>query len=160
MKNMNTLALTVWDKKIFKVFFFLLQWQPQFFVEFKSLKYSDSASPRDHFCEVSLKSVGRFQRRRFFFLSNCSRTGGLTPGNDHSQCAQMSLKGHNSERNAFELSPLIEWIALWTANSYSVFHVNIVCNNRDILNVFNVFLNLKRGIILKQEDHDSPISLT
>ena len=27
-------------------------------MEFKSLKYSESASPKDHFCEVSLKSVG------------------------------------------------------------------------------------------------------
>ena len=35
-------------------------------MEFVSLKYSESALPKDHFCEVSLKSVGRFERRRFF----------------------------------------------------------------------------------------------
>ena len=35
-------------------------------MEFISLKYSESASPKDHFCEVSLKSVGQFQRLRFF----------------------------------------------------------------------------------------------
>ena len=35
-------------------------------MEFKSLKYSESASPKDNFCEVSLKSVGHFQRRGFF----------------------------------------------------------------------------------------------
>ena len=50
----------------FLSFFFRLPWQPEFFIEFISLKYSESASPKDHFCEVSLKSVGRFQRRRFF----------------------------------------------------------------------------------------------
>ena len=38
----------------------------KFFTELQSLKFSESASPKDHFCEVSLKSVGRFQRRRFF----------------------------------------------------------------------------------------------
>ena len=50
----------------FQSFFFWLPWQPQFFMEFKSLKYSESASPKDHICEVSLISVGRFQRRKFF----------------------------------------------------------------------------------------------
>ena len=30
----------------------------EFTIQFKSLKYSESASPKDHFCEVSLKSVG------------------------------------------------------------------------------------------------------
>ena len=50
----------------FKSFFFWLPWQPEFFKELKSLKISESASPKNHFCEVSLKSVGRFQRRRFF----------------------------------------------------------------------------------------------
>ena len=55
-------SLMVWDKKIFKVFFFRLPWQPEFFKIFKSLKFSESASPKDHFCEVSFKSVGRFQR--------------------------------------------------------------------------------------------------
>ena len=49
------------DQEVFKVsFFFWLPWQPEFFFEFKSLKYSESASPKDHFCEDSLKSVGRF----------------------------------------------------------------------------------------------------
>ena len=42
-------------------FFFLLV-----ATEFISLKYFRSASPKDPFCEVSLKSVCQFQRRRFF----------------------------------------------------------------------------------------------
>ena len=50
----------------FLSFSFWLPWQPEFFTEFKSLKFSESASPKDNFCEVSLKSVNRFQRRRFF----------------------------------------------------------------------------------------------
>ena len=50
----------------FESFFSRLPWQPEFSMEFKSLKYFESASPKDHFCEVSLKSVGRFQRRRIF----------------------------------------------------------------------------------------------
>ena len=75
---MKDLALTVWDKNIFKVLFFWLPWQPEFFTEFKSLKFSESASPKDHFCEVSLKSVCRF--RGGDFLSNCSRTDGQTHG--------------------------------------------------------------------------------
>ena len=50
----------------FYFFFFRLPWQPEFFMEFIYLKYSESVSPKDHFCEVSLKSVGLFQRRRFF----------------------------------------------------------------------------------------------
>ena len=66
MPNMKALAFTVWDEKILKVFFFHLPWKPEFFTEFKSLKYSESASPKDHFCEDSLRSVGRFQKRRFF----------------------------------------------------------------------------------------------
>ena len=49
----------------FKSFFFWLPWQPEFFMEFISLKYSESASPKDHFSEVSLKSVGQFQRSFF-----------------------------------------------------------------------------------------------
>ena len=52
-------SLTVRDKKSF---FFPLPWQNKFFMEFKSLKYSESASPKDHFCEVSLKSDWQFQR--------------------------------------------------------------------------------------------------
>ena len=50
----------------FLSFFFRLPWQPDFFTELVSLKFCQSASPKDHFCEISLKSVGRFQRRRFF----------------------------------------------------------------------------------------------
>ena len=30
-------------------FFFQLPWQPEFFMKFKSFKYSKSASPKDHF---------------------------------------------------------------------------------------------------------------
>ena len=46
----------------FLSFFFRLPWQPEFFMELKSLKFSESASPKDHFCKVLLKSVGRFQK--------------------------------------------------------------------------------------------------
>ena len=69
MPNMKALAPTVWDKKIFKVFSYGC--------------HSESASPKDHFSEVSLKSVGRFQRRRF--ISNCSRTDGWTHGRTYLQ---------------------------------------------------------------------------
>ena len=50
----------------FQSFFFRLPWQPEFFTKFISLKFSESASPKDHFRAVSLKSISRFQRRRFF----------------------------------------------------------------------------------------------
>ena len=50
----------------FLSFFFRLPWQPEFFMEFISLKYSESASPKDNFWEVSLKSVCRFLQRRLF----------------------------------------------------------------------------------------------
>ena len=56
MPYMKALALTVSEKKFFKVFFFWLPWQLEFFMEFKSLKNSESASPKNHFCAVSLKS--------------------------------------------------------------------------------------------------------
>ena len=49
----------------FYSFFFWLPWQPEFFMEFISLKNSESASPKDHFCKVLLKSVSWFQRRFF-----------------------------------------------------------------------------------------------
>ena len=49
-----------------------MPWQPEFSVEFKSLKYSKSAPPKDHFCVVSLKSDRRFQSRLFY--GNCLRT--------------------------------------------------------------------------------------
>ena len=55
-----------------------LPWQPEFFTEFKSLKYSESASPKNHFCEVSLKSLAAFRGEDFF--SYCSRTDGQTDG--------------------------------------------------------------------------------
>ena len=47
--------------------FLIFPKQPEFFMEFKSLKYSESASPEDHFCVVSLKYVGQFQRRRCLY---------------------------------------------------------------------------------------------
>ena len=51
----------------FQSFLFRLPWKPEFLImEFISLKFSESVSPKDHFCEVSLKSVGQFHRRRFF----------------------------------------------------------------------------------------------
>ena len=56
---MKALALMVWDKKIFKVFLS---------VAMETRVFHESASPMDHLCEVSLKPVGRFQRRRFFKL--------------------------------------------------------------------------------------------
>ena len=62
----EAVALTVWDKKIFKVFSLGCHGNPSSSPKFKSLKYFESASTKDHFCEVLLKSVIRFQRRRFF----------------------------------------------------------------------------------------------
>ena len=59
MPNIKALALMDWDKKF-------LPWQPEFFMEFKSLIYSESTSPKDHFYKVSLKSVGQFHRKKFF----------------------------------------------------------------------------------------------
>ena len=73
---MKALALTLWDKKIFKVFSFGCHGKPKFLMEFKSLKFSESASPKDHFCEVSLKSLAGFREEDF--LSNCSWTDGQT----------------------------------------------------------------------------------
>ena len=35
-------------------------------MEFKSLNYSEGASHKDNFCEVSMKSDDWFQGRRFF----------------------------------------------------------------------------------------------
>ena len=61
----------------FESFIFRLPLQPEFFTEIISLKFSESASPKDHFSEVSLKSVGF---RGQDFLSNCSRTDGHTDG--------------------------------------------------------------------------------
>ena len=47
-----------------------------------------------------------------------------------------SKKERNSEqKNAFELSPLIVWIALWIVNTNSEFQVNIFSNNTEILQV-------------------------
>ena len=74
MPNMKVLALMAWDKKILKVF--RLPWQPEVVKEFKYLKYSESALTKDNLCVVSLKYVGRFQRRRF--LSNCLLTNKQT----------------------------------------------------------------------------------
>ena len=45
-------------QKEFQIFF---PWEPEFFMEFKSFKYSESASPKDHFYEVSLKSVDKYE---------------------------------------------------------------------------------------------------
>ena len=50
-------------------------------MEFKSLKFSERASPKDHFCEVSLNLLGGFREEDF--LSNCSRTDGHTDGWTH-----------------------------------------------------------------------------
>ena len=63
--------LMVWAKKIFS-FFFWLPLQPQFFMEVKILKYSESESPKNHFCKVSLKLLASFRAEDF--LSNCLRT--------------------------------------------------------------------------------------
>ena len=41
----------------FYSFFFWLPWQPEFLIKIQFLKYSESTSPKDHFCEVSLKSI-------------------------------------------------------------------------------------------------------
>ena len=38
--------------------------------------------------------------------------------------------GHFEKQNAFKLSPLIVWIALWIVNKYSKFQINIFSNKR------------------------------
>ena len=38
----------------FKSFFSQLPWHPEFFMEFKYLKCSESSSPKDHFCEIEI----------------------------------------------------------------------------------------------------------
>ena len=53
-------------QEYFPSFCLLVAMVTEFFTEFKALKYSESASPKGHLSEVSLKSVGRFQKRRFF----------------------------------------------------------------------------------------------
>ena len=78
MPFMKALALTVsLGQEYFLSFFFWLPWQPEIFMEFKSLKYSERASLKDHFCEVSLKSDWWFQRRGLFFI-NCLPMDGQT----------------------------------------------------------------------------------
>ena len=67
-------------QEYFLSFYFQLLWQPEFFTEFKSLKYSESASSKDHFCEVSSKSVGRFQKRKIFQVIVHRRADGRTYG--------------------------------------------------------------------------------
>ena len=51
-----------------------------------------------------------------------------------------SKKGHNSEKNHFELSPMIVWNALWVVNTYSEGQVNTFRSNRDITK-FHGFLH-------------------
>ena len=70
----------------FQSFVFWLPWQPEFFTEFKSLKYPEGASPKDHFCKVSLKSA---EFRGEDFSSDCSCMGGQTDG-------RRTLIDHNS----------------------------------------------------------------
>ena len=53
-------------RKFLKVFSFCYHGQPEFFMGLKILKCSENESLQDYFCEVSLKSFHRFQRRRFF----------------------------------------------------------------------------------------------
>ena len=72
MPNMKALALTICDKKIYKVFFFRLPWQPDLFTEFKSMNHSESAPSKDYICEAGFRGED--------FLSNCSRTDGRTDG--------------------------------------------------------------------------------
>ena len=111
MPYMKALALTVWVKEFFKSFFFWLPWQPEFFMEFKSLKYPTSTSPKDRFCEVSLKSVSQFTRRNL--VSNCSHTNGPHTVIDHN-----SSHEHKVLRQSFTyFSRLVgqndPWSKLW-----------------------------------------------
>ena len=55
--------------------------------------YSESASPKDHFCEVLLKSVMGF-RGEDFFLSNYSRTDNRQTDGPTDRCR--TLINHNS----------------------------------------------------------------
>ena len=93
MPYITALALTVSDKKSFKVFFFFFSvaMATKFLSKIKVFMYSESVSPKDHFCEVSLKSVCRFQRRISF--SNCLQTDSRT------------LTDHNSSPGARKNTP-------------------------------------------------------
>ena len=62
MPNIKAPALTVWDKMIFLSVAMATKVHPGIQI----LKYSESESPDEHFCEVSLKFVSRFQKRRLF----------------------------------------------------------------------------------------------
>ena len=50
----------------FYSFFFRLPWQPEFFMEFKSLKFSESASPKDHFCKVFIEICWPVSEEKIF----------------------------------------------------------------------------------------------
>ena len=58
----------------FLSFFIQLPWQLQFFTEFESLKCSESASPKYHFCEVSLKSALEGLEEKIFYVIVHRRT--------------------------------------------------------------------------------------
>ena len=62
-------------QEAFYSFFFLLPSQLEFFTEFKSLKFSESASPKDHFCFIKICWPVSEEK---IFLSNCSSTDGQT----------------------------------------------------------------------------------
>ena len=55
-KKKNTIQLAVWEEKIFKSFLIWLPWQPELFMEYNYLKEFERGPPKEHSCEIWLKS--------------------------------------------------------------------------------------------------------
>ena len=55
-KKKNAIQLAVWEEKIFKGFLLWLPWQPELFMEHNYLKKFERGPPKEHSCEIWLKS--------------------------------------------------------------------------------------------------------
>ena len=55
-KKKNAIQLAVWVEKIFKGFLLWLPWQPELFMEHNYLKEFERGPPKEHSCEIWLKS--------------------------------------------------------------------------------------------------------
>ena len=80
-KKKNAIQLAVWEEKIFKGFLLWLPWQPELFMEHNYLKEFERGPPKEHSCEIWLKSSQQFLRRSFLkkkFTDACTdeRTDG------------------------------------------------------------------------------------
>ena len=55
-KKKNAIQLAVWEEKIFKGLLLWLPWQPELFMEHNYLKEFERGPPKEHSCEIWLKS--------------------------------------------------------------------------------------------------------